>query len=140
MAKVTKYKHIPTSIKQKLRDKGNNICSVCGKKVEKAFVHHNDHNHFNQEESNISLVCKHCHPKIHPERPNITRYMSLPNSTMPDYLTPKKVAEELQIHINTLYRYIDEGKLKAVRMGGLLRIRETDLEDFISGNSGGVNK
>ena len=55
-------------------------------------------------------------------------------------LKPKQVAKELQIHINTLYRYIDEGRLKAVRMGGLLRIKETDLDDFISGNSGGINK
>ena len=48
--------------------------------------------------------------------------------------TTKKAAEKLHIHINTLYRYIDEGRLKAVRMGGLLRIKETDLDDFISGN------
>lgn len=46
--------------------------------------------------------------------------------------TTREVAEKLHIHINTLYRYIDEGRLKAVRMGGLIRIKESDLEIFLS--------
>ncbi len=54
--------------------------------------------------------------------------------------TPKEVTEILRIHINTLYRYIGEGRLKTVRIGGLLRIRETDLEAFISGNSQGAGE
>lgn len=51
-------------------------------------------------------------------------------------LTPKQVAEILHVHINTLYRYIDEGKLKVVRMGGLLRIKEVDLQEYISKGGG----
>ncbi len=47
-------------------------------------------------------------------------------------LTSQEVCERLKIHLNTFYRYIDEGKLKAIRMEGLWRIRESDLEAFLS--------
>ena len=49
-----------------------------------------------------------------------------------ELLTSQEVCERLKIHLNTLYRYIDEGKLKAIRMEGLWRIRESDLEAFLS--------
>ena len=46
--------------------------------------------------------------------------------------TSQEVAERLKVHINTVYNYIDSGKLKAIKMEGLLRIRASDLERFLS--------
>jgi excisionase family DNA binding protein len=52
---------------------------------------------------------------------------------MEELLTVQEVAEKLKVHENTVYRYIQEGKLKTVRAGDLYRIRVSDLEDFLIG-------
>jgi excisionase family DNA binding protein len=36
----------------------------------------------------------------------------------------------LKVHPLTVRRYINEGKLKAVRIGGAVRIKESDLQNF----------
>ena len=46
-------------------------------------------------------------------------------------LTVKDVANELRIHPNTVYRLVHAGKLKAVKVGGAIRIYEDDLAKFI---------
>ena len=51
-------------------------------------------------------------------------------------LTTNQACEKLGIHINTLYRYINEDKIKAHKMGGYekhrrWRIREKNIEKFI---------
>ena len=43
------------------------------------------------------------------------------------------VKVRLSVNIETVYRYIRQGKLKAVRVGGLWRVRESDLERFLQG-------
>ena len=53
-------------------------------------------------------------------------------------LTTKQVKEILGIHINTVYKYIHSGALKAFKLGGAnsvkhWRIREEDLEAFLQG-------
>ncbi len=53
-------------------------------------------------------------------------------------LTPEQVAEILQIHVLTVYSYIRQGKLDAVRLGRTYRIVPRDLELFIESNR--VNK
>lgn len=53
-----------------------------------------------------------------------------------ELLTTQEVAERLKVHINTVYNYIDSGKLKAIRMEGLLRVRTSDLESFLSNGRG----
>jgi len=51
---------------------------------------------------------------------------------MPDrLLSPKQVADELNISIWTVYRLIRKGDLVAVRVGRLLRIPESSLEAFL---------
>lgn len=51
---------------------------------------------------------------------------------MPDrLLAPKKVAEELNVTIWTVYRLIKRGDLVAIRVGRLLRIPESSLEAFL---------
>jgi excisionase family DNA binding protein len=49
-------------------------------------------------------------------------------------LTPEQVAGILQVHILTIYSYIREGKLDAIRLGRSYRITPQDLEQFIEAN------
>jgi excisionase family DNA binding protein len=49
-------------------------------------------------------------------------------------LTPEQVAGILQVHILTIYGYIREGKLDAIRLGRSYRITQQDLEQFIESN------
>ena len=42
----------------------------------------------------------------------------------------KQAAFILKVHTLTIRRYIKEGKLKAVRAGGNVRIKESSLADF----------
>lgn len=47
------------------------------------------------------------------------------------FLKVKEVAELLMLNILTVYDYIREGKLVAVKFGRNYRIDENDLEKFI---------
>ena len=47
-------------------------------------------------------------------------------------LTVKEIAERLQVHEQTVYRWIKKGVLKAQRVGGLLRITEEAYQEFTS--------
>ena len=47
-------------------------------------------------------------------------------------LKADEVATKLNVHINTVYRYIDSGELKAIRLEGVLRVRVSDLERFMA--------
>ncbi len=49
-------------------------------------------------------------------------------------LTPEQVAEMLQVHVLTLYGYIRQGKLDAIRLGRSYRIIPEDLTRFIESN------
>ena len=50
------------------------------------------------------------------------------------FLTIKDVAKYLQIGERTAYRYVNDGLIKAVKIGGW-RIARKDLEDFIKRSS-----
>jgi excisionase family DNA binding protein len=47
-----------------------------------------------------------------------------------DLLTVKQVAIILKIHHLTVRRYINEGKLKAVKIGGNVRVSQEELKSF----------
>ena len=49
-------------------------------------------------------------------------------------LTPEQVAQILQLHVLTIYSYIRQGKLDAVRFGRNYRITPKDLDRFIHSN------
>jgi excisionase family DNA binding protein len=49
---------------------------------------------------------------------------------MENLLNVKQVAFILKVHPLTIRRYIKEGKLKAVRAAGNVRIKESSLADF----------
>lgn len=55
------------------------------------------------------------------------------------WLTIKDITERLQLHPNTVARYVQEGKLKGVKVGKGYRVRESDLIAFI-GESRDVGK
>jgi excisionase family DNA binding protein len=52
--------------------------------------------------------------------------------------TPEQVAEILQVHVLTVYSYIRQGKLDAIRLGRCYRIIPKDLTRFIE--SSRINK
>lgn len=46
--------------------------------------------------------------------------------------TTDEVAELLKLDVRTIYRYIQEGRLRAAKMGRVYRISESQLEDFFN--------
>lgn len=49
---------------------------------------------------------------------------------MDGLLTVRQVAYILKVHHLTIRRYIRDGKLKAIRIGGNVRVKESDLQNF----------
>lgn len=49
---------------------------------------------------------------------------------MEDLFNVNQVAFILKVHPLTIRRYIKDGKLKAVKAGGNIRVKESDLQDF----------
>lgn len=49
---------------------------------------------------------------------------------MDNFLNVNQVAFILKVHPLTIRRYLKEGKLKAVRFGGNIRIKESQLNEF----------
>ena len=47
--------------------------------------------------------------------------------------TMEEVAELSKFHLNSVYRHIRTGKLKAHRVGGVWRITETNLKEYLYG-------
>lgn len=59
---------------------------------------------------------------------------------MEDYLTVSQAAEKIGVSLLTVYKYLNQGKLKGFKIGGNSpkrhwRIRPADLESFITANS-----
>lgn len=50
-------------------------------------------------------------------------------ANLDNFLTVKQAAFILKVHPLTIRRYINEGKLKAIRIGGNIRIKESALEN-----------
>ena len=63
---------------------------------------------------------------------NGTKSMSIKTNIY--LMTPEQVAEILQIHVLTVYSYIRQGKLSAIRLGRSYRISPDDLERLIEMN------
>jgi len=47
------------------------------------------------------------------------------------YLTVGQVAEQLDVHPNTVRRWLESGKLQAYRMGGRILVLRQDVDEFI---------
>ncbi|MBH02299.1 MAG: hypothetical protein CL469_06515 [Acidimicrobiaceae bacterium] len=46
------------------------------------------------------------------------------------WMSSNEAAERLGVTTATLYRFIDEGRLPAYRMGRVIRLKESELEEF----------
>ena len=53
---------------------------------------------------------------------------------MERYYTPKEISETLKLNIRTIYKWIREGHLKAVKLGDVWRISESELNRLLSGS------
>jgi MerR family transcriptional regulator, light-induced transcriptional regulator len=49
-----------------------------------------------------------------------------------DLLTLQEAADALKVHYMTAYRWVRRGELTAFKAGGRLRVRTSDLDDFVS--------
>ncbi|HHY08178.1 MAG: helix-turn-helix domain-containing protein [Dethiobacteria bacterium] len=52
---------------------------------------------------------------------------------MEKHFTPEEVAENLKVTRKTIYNWIHEGKLQAVKVGHFWRISETELKRLLKG-------
>src|SRR5688572_6299917 len=53
------------------------------------------------------------------------------NQARSDLLTVEQVADYLQLNKLTIYKYIREGRLPAVKIGKVYRVRRPDIEAFL---------
>ena len=49
-----------------------------------------------------------------------------------DVMTPKQVAEYLQLHPMTIYRYIRQGKIPAAKIGRRYRIKKENVDKLLA--------
>jgi excisionase family DNA binding protein len=47
------------------------------------------------------------------------------------WMGTREACERLGVTLRTLYRFIDEGQLPAYKMGRVIRVQASDVEDFI---------
>jgi excisionase family DNA binding protein len=58
-----------------------------------------------------------------------------------EYVTVQEAADHLRVSIRTIYRWLEEGVLKAFQTGrGSTRIAVPELEHFIAEHTGQLNK
>src|SRR4051794_9993747 len=55
----------------------------------------------------------------------------MPSENNDNWLTTKEITTRLKLHPNTVARYIQEGRLKGVKIGKTYRVREADLAEFV---------
>ena len=48
------------------------------------------------------------------------------------WMSTKEASERLGVTLRTLYRFIDEGQLAAYKFGRVIRLKESDVDDFIA--------
>jgi len=51
------------TLKNKVREKHNNKCTICGNEKDNLQIHHKDGNFKNNDLQNLILLCKNCHVK-----------------------------------------------------------------------------
>lgn len=54
--------------------------------------------------------------------------------TLDEYFTVKEVAEKLKLNIMTIYKWINQGKIKAVKLGDTWRISKTEINRILNEN------
>ena len=49
------------------------------------------------------------------------------------WMSTRETSERLGVTLRTLYRFINEGQIPAFKLGRVIRLKESDVEDFIEG-------
>jgi excisionase family DNA binding protein len=52
-------------------------------------------------------------------------------ATEPEFYTVKEVAERLRVSLRSVYRMVEQGKVRAIRIGDTYRISAESLNNFI---------
>jgi len=52
---------------------------------------------------------------------------------MENYYTPKEISDKLKLNIRTVYKWIREGRVNAVKLGDVWRISESELNRLLKG-------
>lgn len=47
------------------------------------------------------------------------------------FYSPNEISEKFNLKPNTVRKWINEGKLKAIKLGDIWRVSETSLQEFI---------
>jgi len=47
------------------------------------------------------------------------------------YYSPEEIAKEYNVQPGTVRAWMRDGRLKAIKMGGLWRVKDEDLQEFI---------
>ena len=66
-------------------------------------------------------------------RPQLRREPLTPTATAERVLRVREVADHLDVDADTVYRLIRENRIRAIRLGRVLRVPQSALADFISG-------
>jgi excisionase family DNA binding protein len=51
---------------------------------------------------------------------------------METHYTPKEVSEKLKLNIRTIYKWIKEERIKAVKLGDVWRISQSEINRLLS--------
>ncbi len=54
-----------------------------------------------------------------------------------EYFSPQQISDKFNVKARTVYAWIRQGRLKAIKLGDLWRIPQSALEEFIETSSHG---
>lgn len=57
-----------------------------------------------------------------------------------EFYTMKQIAEMMNVHINTVQRWVSSGKMEHYKIGQSVRVKKEDLETFLSEYKQGDDK
>lgn len=105
------YKNGIKGYSQKAKNEGA-FCEICGTK-ESLLVHHRDSNRSNNEDSNLQVLCKKCHQKLH-HAPIFSVY-----NDKKEFITGLRGYEEVTAFLiaNGVYKCCESFIRRAVRNG-----------------------
>jgi excisionase family DNA binding protein len=62
------------------------------------------------------------------------------DAAMPTWLTTAQVGRMLQVDSDTVGKWVNTGRLPALKVGAVIRISASDLDEFIKANTGSQRK
>jgi len=54
-----------------------------------------------------------------------------------NYYTPKEISDKLKLNVRTVYKWIREGRVNAIKLGDVWRISESELNRILGGERDG---